>query len=62
MLKAMIFDFDYTLGDSTDGIALSIHYALEKMGHAVPDRMDIQRTIGLSMDVYHYILTQKAIG
>ncbi len=30
--KAVIFDFDYTLGDSTDGIVLSSNYALEKMG------------------------------
>ncbi len=27
MLKAIIFDFDYTLVDSTNGIALSINYA-----------------------------------
>ena len=32
MLKAIIFDFDYTLGDSTNGIALSINYALEELG------------------------------
>jgi len=30
MLKAIIFDFDYTLGDSTNGIVLSINYALLK--------------------------------
>lgn len=30
MYKAVIFDFDYTLGDSTNGIVLSINHALEK--------------------------------
>ena len=29
MVKAVIFDFDFTLGDSAKGIALSINYALE---------------------------------
>ena len=27
MYKAVIFDFDYTLGDSTNGIVLSINHA-----------------------------------
>lgn len=34
MIKAVVFDFDYTLGDSTQGIALGINYALGQMGHA----------------------------
>ena len=38
MFKAIIFDFDYTLGDSTKGIVLSINYALERLGHALPCR------------------------
>ena len=33
MIKAIIFDFDYTLGDSAKGIALSINYALNKLGY-----------------------------
>lgn len=32
MYKAVIFDFDYTLGDSTNEIVLSINHALEKLG------------------------------
>ena len=31
MYKAVIFDFDYTLGDSTNGIVLSVNYALGEM-------------------------------
>ena len=32
--KGLIFDFDYTLGDSTEGIVASVNYALEKLGYA----------------------------
>ena len=49
MYKAVIFDFDYTLGDSTNGIVLSINHALEKLGFRVQDTKTIQRTIGLSL-------------
>ena len=49
MYKAVIFDFDYTLGDSTNGIVLSINHALEKLGFQVQDTKTIQRTIGLSL-------------
>jgi phosphoglycolate phosphatase len=33
MKKAVLFDFDYTLGDSASGIVLCINYALEKLGY-----------------------------
>lgn len=49
MYKAVIFDFDYTLGDSTNGILLSINHALEKLGFRAQDTKTIQRTIGLSL-------------
>ena len=49
MYKAVIFDFDYSLGDSTNGIVLSINHALEKLGFQVQDTKSIQRTIGLSL-------------
>lgn len=49
MYKAVIFDFDYTLGDSTNGIVLSINHALEKLGFRAQDTKSIQRTIGLSL-------------
>lgn len=53
MFKAVIFDFDYTLGDSTKGIALSINYGLERLGHAACGQEEIRKTIGLSLkDTY----------
>lgn len=57
MLKAIIFDFDYTLGDSTNGIALSINYALEHLGHTQKSLDQIKRTIGLSLKDTYYQLT-----
>ena len=32
MYKAVIFDFDYTLADSSQGVYQCIHYALERLG------------------------------
>lgn len=49
MYKAVIFDFDYTLGDSTNGIVLSINHALEKLNLKTQDTKTIQKTIGLSL-------------
>ncbi len=59
MLKAIIFDFDYTLGDSTNGIALSINYALEQLGYATKNLADIKRTIGLSLKETYHALTLR---
>lgn len=55
--KAVIFDFDYTLGDSTDGIILSANYALEKMGYEPAEREEIRKTIGLSLPETYAALT-----
>lgn len=55
--KAVIFDFDYTLGDSTDGIVLSSNYALEKMGYKQAEREAIRKTIGLSLPESYVALT-----
>lgn len=59
MLKAIIFDFDYTLGDSTNGIALCINYALEKLGYATQNITDIKKTIGLSLKETYFKLTSN---
>ena len=59
MLKAIIFDFDYTLGDSTKGIALSINYALEQLHYPTKSIMEIKRTIGLSLKETYYELTSN---
>jgi phosphoglycolate phosphatase len=47
--KAVIFDFDYTLGDCTNGIVLSVNYALDKLGYSVHNVQEIKRTVGLSL-------------
>lgn len=60
MLKAIIFDFDYTLGDSTNGIVLSVNYALEKLGFSLKDKEEIKNTIGLSLKDTFSVLTKKS--
>lgn len=59
MLKAIIFDFDYTLGDSTNGIVLSTNYALRKLGFSSKNISDIKNTIGLSLKETYFALTQN---
>ncbi|MDE5863307.1 MAG: HAD family hydrolase [Lachnospiraceae bacterium] len=56
-IKAYIFDFDYTLGDCTQGIVLSINYGLNQMGYQDADREDIRKTIGLSLEETYRVLT-----
>ena len=56
-VKGLIFDFDYTLGDSTKGIVQSINYALTKMGHSSATEEAIRHTIGLSLDDTYISLT-----
>ncbi len=60
MLKAIIFDFDYTLGDSTNGIVLSINYALEKLGLSKKHKEEIKKTIGLSLKDTFSVLTGRS--
>lgn len=56
MFKVIVFDFDYTLGDSTNGIVLSINYALEQLGYYSRSVDEIKKTIGFSLkDTYFYL-------
>lgn len=57
MYKAYIFDFDYTLGDSTDGIVKSVLYALSKLGEEPKATEEIRKTIGLSLKETYFALT-----
>lgn len=57
MYKAVIFDFDYTLGDTTDGIVKSVDYALEYLGYASKSVSEIKRTVGLSLKETFAVLT-----
>ena len=59
MTKAVIFDFDYTLGDSTAGIALSINYALERLGFEPRSIPEIRKTVGLSLKNTFIALTSE---
>lgn len=60
MLRAIIFDFDYTLGDSTNGIVLSINYALEHLRYPVRNIEEIKKTIGLSLKETYFELTSNS--
>ena len=56
-MNTIIFDFDYTLGDTTNGIVLSAQYALEQMGEEVRTYEEIKKTIGLSLSETYKALT-----
>ena len=47
---AVLFDFDYTLADSSRGALECIGYALESCGLPVPEEQVILSTIGMSLD------------
>ena len=56
--KGLIFDFDYTLGDSTEGIVASVNYALEKLGYAA-EREAVRKTIGLHLEETYRVLVPE---
>lgn len=49
MYKTVIFDFDFTLGDSSEGIIECTNYALKTLGYSEKSPEDIRKTIGLSL-------------
>ncbi len=55
--KAVVFDFDYTLGDSTDGIVQGMDYALDRLGRRPAPRESIRRTVGMPLDRAYVVLT-----
>lgn len=57
--KGLIFDFDYTLGDSTEGIVASVNYALEKLGYAAAEREAVRSTIGLHLEETYRVLVPE---
>jgi phosphoglycolate phosphatase len=48
--KSVVFDFDYTLADSSPGVVDSMNYALEHMGLPTADDDTIRKTIGISLE------------
>lgn len=50
MARAIIFDFDLTLADSTRGIIECVNFALERLNLPRADDERIKRTIGMSLE------------
>lgn len=48
-IKAIIFDFDYTLADSSKGVEQCIYYGLKSLNLPIPPPEEIYKTIGLSL-------------
>ena len=46
---AVIFDFDYTLADSSRGAVECINYGFSMLGLAIPPIKEVKKTIGLSL-------------
>ncbi|MHA2364857.1 MAG: HAD family hydrolase [Candidatus Hodarchaeales archaeon] len=47
--QAIIFDFDYTLADSSRGVVECINYALQQMNIPIISEKEVKLTIGLSL-------------
>ena len=47
--EAVIFDFDFTLADSSQGIVECVGYALRELGFPIPSAERVVDTIGLSL-------------
>jgi len=50
MYKGVIFDFDYTLADSSKGVYQCINYAFERLGFSKVAYPEVCKTIGLSLE------------
>jgi phosphoglycolate phosphatase len=55
--QAVLFDFDYTLGDSTEPIVASCTAALAALGWPAPEREAVRLTIGYTLEDGYTILT-----
>lgn len=55
--KLYIFDFDYTLGDTTTAIAESINYGLVNLNHKAQPVDKIKPTIGITLHDAYFLLT-----
>ena len=55
--QAVCFDFDYTLGDSTDSIVAGFQFAFQEMGWPIPDRETVRGTIGYLLEDAYTMLT-----
>ena len=55
--KVYLFDFDYTLADSSRGIVTCFHRVLDRHGYTSPTDNDIKRTIGKTLEDSFSLLT-----
>ena len=55
--KTYLFDFDYTLVDSSNGIVMCFRHVLDKHGYKNVDDGAIKRTIGMTLDDAFALLT-----
>ena len=58
-IKAILFDFDYTLADSSKGVFECVNYALEKMGFPKSQYLRVCKTIGMSLPLTYAYLTDR---
>jgi len=57
VVRAVLFDFDYTLGESEEGIVLCANRALAALGFPPAPREAIRRTVGLTLEAMFERLT-----
>lgn len=55
--QAVLFDFDYTLGDSTIPITIGYQQGMTAMGHPAPTTEQVRPTIGLTLQNGYTMLT-----
>lgn len=48
--EAVIFDFDYTLGDATDAIFAGFTHGMTTMGYPAPEREAVRLTVGMLLE------------
>lgn len=58
-IQAILFDFDYTLADSSQGVFYCVNYALESMGFNKSSYPEVCKTIGLSLPHIFSFLTNR---
>lgn len=51
LVSAVVFDFDFTLGDSSGGVALCANHALRALGLPEVPAEAVRRTIGLPLEL-----------